>query len=145
MHYPVRKRGEARRLNPNYPGIHWLERESQGETELLGSDEYDPWNNGLKILRARGYYKARHNGYPRRMFDLFGPDYTSAYNVEYWFPCPACDDWARTSRCADHPDEGIETSLVRAQRFREFRDRVDQREIQLAALQIRAERRAERD
>ena len=141
MHYPVRKRGEARRLNPNYPGIHWLERESYDDTEPV----IDVITDNPNVILANGAIKARRNGYPRRMFDLFSVTFSGGHKSEYWFPCPACDDWSQTARCADHPDEGAVSGETRERRYGELYDRIDQRETLLAALQIRAERAAERD
>jgi hypothetical protein len=110
LHYPIKKRGERRRLSPNSAGIEWLEASTETETELL---EYaGDWagDASLQAMRALGWARARIGGlYPRPMFQLVAtgegvPESGSRYRD----PCPDCDDWSRTARCAEHHDrDGI--------------------------------------
>ena len=112
FHYPVKKKGEPRRLRPNLDAIHWLEDESETDTEI--SEEYDageysaqsPTGCEFKVQRANGWYDAeRASMYPRPMFQTFDLEISSSSMVPYLKPCPACDDWSRTSRCSEHHDE----------------------------------------
>jgi len=103
--YPVRHRGERRRLNPNQAGIAWLEEQSETDTEI--AEIYSVAIGELRVQRALGYYSAkRRDMYPWPMFQTFS-DF-KANMLPYPNPCPDCDDWARTSRCTSHHDlDGI--------------------------------------
>jgi hypothetical protein len=106
--YPVRRRGERRRLNPNQAGINWLEGEAfQAATEI--TEIYLAGElNEFRVSVADGWYGAKHNGmYPRPMFQVFGLEVSSMIGRQVT-PCPDCDNWAYTSRCQVHHDrDGI--------------------------------------
>lgn len=55
--------------------------------------------DGWEIQRAAGRYKGT---YSRPMFETFEDGVTSAIRKSYPDPCPACDDWSRTSKCTEH-------------------------------------------
>lgn len=103
-HYPIRKKGEPRRLDPNQAGINWLEEHTAHDTEIVfRRDEKD----GHQTLIARGWSEARQRGmHPRRMIDLFEPGQSSTLPIAYSSPCPDCDDWARTAQCEVHHEHG---------------------------------------
>jgi hypothetical protein len=42
--------------------------------------------------------------YNRPVFEVFDDGIASAQRISYQSPCPGCDDWSRTSECADHPE-----------------------------------------
>lgn len=127
--YPVKRRGERRRLNPNQAGIDWLEEESETETEisltypmgeivdLLTSDE----RREFLVQRALGHSSARQRGmYPWPMFEVHTG--FKASMLEYPKPCPDCDNWARTSRCTSHHDrDGVAGLAMGEERRRERR------------------------
>lgn len=110
-YYPVKRRGQKRRLLPNWDAINWLERETEGDTEIsdvqvLGTSEEWAEMNGV---RALGWYGAkRRNMYPRRMFDIFRLEASSTGLVTYT-PCEACDDFSRTWACTEHPEIAWDT------------------------------------
>lgn len=105
-HYPIRRRGQRRRLDPNWDGIRCLEgAEFRADTEIIfyypdGEDEE------FLVRRAGGWGDAHTKGmYPRPMFQVFGLAGSTPIPVT---PCPDCDDWARTSHCTEHHDrDGI--------------------------------------
>lgn len=105
-HYPVRRRGTKRRLNPNWDAIRWLEDGQLDDTEIsdakvLGDGD---WASMLGV-RALGWYSAKRSGhYPRRMFDIFGLEVSSSSMIHYPSPCPDCHDFSRTWACAEHPE-----------------------------------------
>lgn len=104
--YPVKKKHQPRRLDPNWGGIIWLEDQAETNTEI--AEEYDagePMPGGgseFKIQRALGWYNAKRSMYPSPMFQTFSG--FKAHMITYTDPCPACDDWSRTSRCPEHHD-----------------------------------------
>lgn len=105
--YPVKRRGERRRLNPNQAGIAWLEEQSDTDTEIASTYETgEPAEDGqyeFVVHRALGWHSARQRGmYPWPMFQVISGFKASRFS--YPRPCPACDDWSRTSQCADHHD-----------------------------------------
>jgi len=102
--YPVKRRGERRRLNPNREGIAWLEEQSETDTEI--SVTYGMGDDFL-VHRALGYHSARRRDmYPWPMFQTFSG--FKANMLPCLDPCPHCDNWARTSRCTSHHDlDGI--------------------------------------
>lgn len=106
-HYPVKRKGERRRLNPNWEGIQWLE----GEDFLDATETVETsvsWD-GLQVHTAKGWYAARRSGNcARPMFQVFGLESSSSATMAYT-PCPDCDDWARTSQCRTHHDrDGVD-------------------------------------
>lgn len=127
-HYPVRQKRQPRRLNPNWDGIRWLEEQSEADTEIhseMGAGEYNPNSPTgceFKIQRALGYYRAKRAGmYPRPMFQVLRPGAGSAPQLSYPDPCPACDDWSRTSRCTEHHDRDGVAGLAKGYERREAR------------------------
>lgn len=48
-HYPVRRRGQKRQLNPNWVGIAWLEAEALEDTEILQTIEPDARTSAYKM------------------------------------------------------------------------------------------------
>lgn len=112
FHYPVKRRGEKRRLRPNLEAIRYLEVSSETDTEItdvqvLGTSEEWAEMNGV---RALGWYGAKRSGhYPRRMFDVFELEASSSNTVAYPKPCPDCLDFSRTWACAEHPEIAWDT------------------------------------
>lgn len=107
-YYPVRRRGQKRRLIPNWDAIRWLEEDTEGATEIsdvapLGA-ENTPWHS-INNVRALGYYSAKRTGhYPRRMFDVFDLEVSSSNMISYADPCPGCQDFSRSWACTEHPE-----------------------------------------
>jgi len=122
--YPVKRRGERRRLNPNRDGIAWLEEQSETDTEIsmtyptgeiLRSEDGETYSDFL-VHRALGYYSARQRDmYPWPMFQVHAGFKASMLSYS---PCPGCDDWARTSRCTSHHDRDGVAGLKRGYRRR---------------------------
>lgn len=110
-HYPVKRKGQPRRLDPNWAGIEWLERQSETDTEVaetydIGEAPPGSFASEIRVQRALGWYSARRKGmYPWPMFQTFAT--FKANMLRYLDPCPACDDWSRTSQCEEHHDEGV--------------------------------------
>lgn len=106
-HYPVRRRGERRRLNPNWTAIAWLEADTLADTEI--EEVGEPDEDGLAVQRAAGWYRAKisDSSYGRPLLQILGNLTSSS-----WFllvtPCPDCDNWAYTSNCRRHDDNTIE-------------------------------------
>lgn len=115
--YPIKKKGQPRRLDPNWGGINWLEDQSETDAEI--SEEYDAgepvFNDDavylgteFKVQRALGWHGARRKSmYPWPMFQVF-PAVSFKIRMVPYSPCPDCDDWSRTSKCAEHYDDGAE-------------------------------------
>lgn len=101
--YPVKKRGERRRLNPNWVGIAWLEAESLADTEITHTAGLAPDMPGLLTLMTAGEARAVIRGmHPRRMIDVFDLDQSSTLGVRYSSPCPACQNFAVSWKCDRH-------------------------------------------
>jgi len=66
------------------------------QTEIIGSYTNDEL--GLTVIVARGQVTVR--GTTRPMIQVIQDGGGFKYNHPN--PCPSCDDWARTARCADH-------------------------------------------
>jgi hypothetical protein len=102
-HYPVKRRREPRRLDPNWAGIAWLEAQSLADTEII---RHVDQGDGLTAYTTEGWYGARRRGaYPGPMFKIvldlpLDPGALVCDN-----PCPVCDDFSRTARCPDHPEK----------------------------------------
>lgn len=114
-HYPVRRKGERRRLNPNTDGIKWLEGEAFLEaTQIV---EFDVAHDGLRSYLTSGWYAAKRGGnYARPMFQVFRMEASSSAQIPYT-PCPDCDNWARTSKCETHHDlDGVAGLSMGAER-----------------------------
>lgn len=106
-HYPVRRRGQKRALNPNWAGIAWLEAKELANTEVMA----EPYAEaaGVTYPRAYGWYAAKRAGhYPRPMMQIFNDGATSSSQMIYQNPCPDCDNWARSWNCPRHEDRGLE-------------------------------------
>lgn len=104
--YPVRKKGERRRLLPNTEAIQWLEETTETDTEIRPQEQL--WEDGKMtdcyVIRALGWAGARFNGmYPRRMFDLYDSE-AGGGQIRYSDPCPACYDYSRSWACQEHPE-----------------------------------------
>jgi hypothetical protein len=113
-YYPVKRRGQKRRLTPNWDAIRWLEDESEGDTEICGEAPRgapgSEWGD-VNVIRALGYYVAKRQGmYPRQMFDVFELEQSSSSMISYPDPCPACLDYSRTWACAEHHEIEWDTS-----------------------------------
>lgn len=101
--YPVRRRGEPRRLNPNWTGITWLEAQSLEDTKPI---RHVDMGDGLAVYVTDGYYLARRRGaYPGPMFKIVLDLPLDPGAVVCDDPCPVCDDFSRTARCPDHPEK----------------------------------------
>lgn len=110
-HYPVKRKGERRRLVPNWDAIRYLEDESWTDTEIseeltAGEAVFDDdavyLGTEFKIQRALGYFSARQRGmYPWPMFQVFA---SFKISMVPYSPCPDCDDFSRTSKCEVHHD-----------------------------------------
>lgn len=65
-----------------------------------------PNHDGLVFTAAHGGEwgtgAQASNSYSRPMFQLFIDGVGSALMRSYRDPCPACDDWSRTSKCSEH-------------------------------------------
>lgn len=114
--YPIRRRGEKRRLNPNLPAIEWLETRSQVRTEII--DVRPASTDGLMHQLTRGLNKAAHDDSvcPRPMIQILDLDMFSG-SKQRIDGCPDCDHWGYTAKCEEHPDEGMvsrETATDRA-------------------------------
>ncbi|QMP84442.1 hypothetical protein HUN42_00065 [Streptomyces phage Dagobah] len=130
-HYPVRRRGERRRLNPNQAGIAWLSEQAEPVTKT--ENEIPVINGdhaGLVFTRAKGWLAARKEGmYPGPMFKIVHDDVELELRNFWASPsretaCAGCDDWSRTASCDDHPEMPLDVwrtpsargAFIRAQR-----------------------------
>lgn len=108
LYYPIKKRRQPRRLDPNWAGIEWLEQQSETDTEIseeYDAGEYDGGETVFRVQRALGWNSARRMGmYPWPMFQCFPAVSFKASMFRYLDPCPDCDDWSRTSKCEVHHD-----------------------------------------
>jgi hypothetical protein len=133
FHYPVKKKGQPRRLRPNLDAIRYLEIESETDTEIreeygageaVFNDEEVYLGVEFKIERALGYFSARQrNMYPWPMFQVFQVSGFKAKMIGYLSPCPDCDDWSRTSRCTEHHDRDGFAGLKKGDERRRARQR----------------------
>lgn len=112
-YYPVRRRGEKRRLNPNRAAIEWLENDTLDLTEersrflmsdiggryAVSEDELDVLVLAL-VIKARGSILGTHHSRP--MFECFGITWNKGM-MSYSNPCPDCYNFAYSSRrCGQH-------------------------------------------
>lgn len=96
--YPIRRKGERRRLNPNLDGIRFLEGETfEQQTAIYHRAHY---GNGLTVLYARGYFT---RGCNRPMIQVID-DSTRPFDSPDRTPCEDCDNVAYTSKCPGHPE-----------------------------------------
>lgn len=107
--YPIRKKREPRRLNPNLAGIEWLESDANNfddDTEIEGSGPMEgtglPADAKPEFLVDYAAGRERKSN-PRPMFQIIPRDAFSgmAPSVQ---PCPGCYDFARAWTCPDHAE-----------------------------------------
>lgn len=98
--YPVRRRGEPRRLNPDWEAIACLEQDLDDDTEIIHRRVMIAADEQLIIERAAGSVVKQ---YRRPMIQPLplGATSTLGQQVE---PCPDCYDFHRTWACAEHPE-----------------------------------------
>lgn len=106
-HYPVKRRGERRRLNPNQAGIAWLEASTRILTEIdtfVGHTTAE--GEWYELLITAGWRLAKERGnYARPMIEVLPTAASSTMQVHLKHPCPVCHDFAYTGRpCSEHPD-----------------------------------------
>ena len=102
--YPVRRRGTRRQLLPNQDGIDWLEGKIPGtgvgfigDTEIVGETLVE--EDGIIFTRAEG---ANQREYSRPMFQLIYDGVFSG-SKQVVKPCEACDNFAYSWGCGEHP------------------------------------------
>lgn len=117
-HYPVRRRGERRELRPNWTGIAWLEAQTLEHTEPLAhsrpvyaNDSDEPvWYTWLAARMANRLSASAPRHCVRPMIELVDdyqlPEHRMSGSSTSHRPCPDCDDWSRTARCAEHAEQG---------------------------------------
>lgn len=93
--YPVRRRGEKRRLEPNQPAIEWLERDLDRDCRTIDAEER--LTPGLRYTTARGRLSKQHS---RPMFEVLMP---TSRAFGRGVAC-LCGDMARNRDCPGHPD-----------------------------------------
>jgi hypothetical protein len=111
-HYPVRRRGEKRRLNPNAEGIAWLDRRAAEVTATTRTRLMDdrgvilPDNGRLKadFVVTRVYPRPRVDNHMRPMFQTFYVD-TWSGTTSYVNPCPDCLNMAYSWSCPKHQQQ----------------------------------------
>jgi hypothetical protein len=104
-HYPIKRRGQKRTLNPNWTAVAWIEATQLGDTELLPEDEVGDgfMGDNMYVDRAVGGIYARRNGhYARPMFQALPLEASSSASISYPNPCPACLDFSRSWACEEH-------------------------------------------
>lgn len=102
-HYPVRRRGEKRRLTPNTDGAAWLEEESWFLTNIPGLDDElpDP-DTGLIFYAAVG---ADQRNYSRPAFQLIvDGGFSGAKQRVEACPCYRFDLSWQAAGCTDHTE-----------------------------------------
>lgn len=93
--YPVKKKGQRRRLTPNWSGIKWLEAD-EAATEI--EERCAVETEGLVYTFAYG----RHDKiYRRPMFQLIPTETASPGRSMHGHACP-CGDFSRTAYCDEH-------------------------------------------
>lgn len=103
FHYPIKRKGERRRLNPNWDAICWLEDDSAEDCEI----EYiEPMGSGeLKELNVLYTFGRESKSYPRPMIQIIPRDAFSGANQSV-SPC-SCDrfdySWEHV-RCEKHTE-----------------------------------------
>jgi hypothetical protein len=95
--YPVRRRGEKRRLEPNRPAIEWLERDLDRNCQII--DAEGRLASGLRYTTTWGRLSKRHS---RPMFEVLTPSAQPGWSTP-GVACP-CGDMARNRDCPGHPD-----------------------------------------
>lgn len=114
--YPIRKKHEPRRLNPNRAGIEWLEsdanhfdRDTEIEAVVTMEGTGQPANAEPELIVHRAY-GSEHKSYPRPMFQIIPRDAFSGMGPSVQ-PCPGCYDFARTWACPDHGERHYDTDV----------------------------------
>lgn len=106
--YPVKKKGERRRLDPNWVAIAWLEAETLDATEIAYMADLEIVGMpGMLTLMAAGKARALvgRTSQCRRMIDVLSLDHSSSNPTSY-HPCPDCDNFAVSWNCPEHPEGG---------------------------------------
>lgn len=104
-HYPVKRKGERRRLNPNRAGIQHLEEMNPQLTDVHDTQDL---GEGIRYTFSYGWYGARNKGmYPGPMFNIL-PLGQSSSHLTAGHNCPDCGNWARTARCETHYELGVD-------------------------------------
>lgn len=101
-HYPIRQRGEERRLNPNWTGIAWLEASALEATAIIREEGMGDPDDGLYRSIPDGRYNEGNNGYIRPMFEILPATSSGAPRSDSQVSCPHCGDLAYTTRCKEH-------------------------------------------
>lgn len=99
-HYPIKKRWEPRRLNPNYDAIRWLEEAAHEDTKIAWTEPDRCTDEELEILHAAG---ADVRSYNRPMFQVIPRDAFSGMGASVT-PCMACDRFDQSWACEEHPE-----------------------------------------
>lgn len=151
VHYPVRRRGEARRLVPNWVGIAWLEAEALEGTEILVTEKPGPaqaavkMGEGLAVQRSRRAVEMVDESvrerplYVRPMFQVFNDTHETVMlhhgaRVRQDSACADCYDFQYPGRdCSRHPVKRLARNHLNEAVYWESRpapDEVDLRGIQ---------------
>jgi hypothetical protein len=108
-HYPVKRKGERRRLDPNWTGIAWLEADTLEATEILEGD----WDAGLpgdglkrQISRGWSWAKADRTSQGRPIFQAI-PLSASSTGPVWHAGCAGCYDFAYSWNCERHRIEPL--------------------------------------
>lgn len=106
--YPVKRKGERRRLDPNWTAIAWLEANTLDATQIIYTADLEPVGMpGMLTLMAAGkrWALGGRTSQCRRMIDVFGLERSSSHRTSYT-PCPDCDNFAVSWNCPEHPEGG---------------------------------------
>lgn len=103
-YYPVKRPGQRRRLNPNWPAIRLLEAKAEPVTALYRTEVKTSDGERYALLLCPGASAARRQGqHPRPMFEVFEDGASSTMRVHNERPCPVCNDFAYAGRrCGVH-------------------------------------------
>lgn len=117
--YPVKRRGERRRLNPNTEGIAWLDARAKRDAEI--TREYGMNDQGVMVAAdsvnavitlqrgnsAWDHYRPAPR-YLRAMIQPLpaAPDRIDGDAMICPDPCPNCYDFSYAWSCPHHPAEG---------------------------------------
>jgi hypothetical protein len=98
-YYPVKRRGDRRRLIPNQPGIEWLESEENDFDDAdIEFSQQDPLNDELVFTFA---YGRSTKSYARPMFQALSVEAYSSFRNIAGTACP-CGDFSRSWNCEEH-------------------------------------------
>lgn len=108
--YPIRRRGEKRRLNPNRAAIEWLEADTFSMTDeysrFLMTDTGGRYGVGRcetddAVLVTRAFGANLGSQHSRPMFECF--DHAMVNGLTSESPCGNCDNYAYSwAGCPDH-------------------------------------------